>query len=188
MKAPWIRLIIAGLALLLIIAGTHYSLKRLPPSKVNLVFKGWKNSGTNAYACFDLTNMGPRSIYWGLDGALILELETGWVTNRFEHFTYSTLGTPRGSNETVSVKIPIDAKRWLIRVDYSSFQKHNVRLETIRRIVDSGAADHMPNFMGDFIGGLLGLIPMPTEEYHVVLSDVFTNRAYSEADIPLKSR
>lgn len=181
MKAPWIRLIILGLVLILIIAATHYSLKRLPPSKVNLVFKGWKFSGTNAYACFDLVNVGPRSIYWNSSVAAILELESGWVTNPIEHFfTGFSLGTPPGSNQAVYVNIPKDAKNWRVQVDYSSFQRHNVRIEAFKKYVASGAPNHLPSFMDNSFSGLFKLIPMPTEEANEILSDVFTNRAYSE--------
>src|SRR5438105_3076907 len=105
MKTPWIKPIIVGLVLLLIIGGIHYVSKRLPPSKVNLVFQGWRNAGTNIYADFELTNMGPRSIYWGLDRTLIRETELGWVTNRFEQDnTILVLGTPPGSKETFSIR------------------------------------------------------------------------------------
>ncbi len=180
MKTPWIRLIFAGLALIVIIAGMRYSLERLPPSKVNLVFKGLRNSGTNTIANFDLVNAGPRDIYWYENGAIIAELESGWVTNRIKHFTVLSLGTPPGSNEPVYVNIPKDAKRWRVRLDYSSFQRHNVRIESFRKYESSGAPNHIPTFMDESIYDLFKLIPMPTEENHEILSDVFTNRAYSE--------
>jgi hypothetical protein len=188
MKISWIRPILVGILLLMVIAGIYHVVERLPPSKVNLVFKGWRKAGTNSYAIFDLTNAGPRSIYWNLDGSTILETESGWITNRFEHFTYETLGTLPGSNEIVAARIPIEARSWMIRVDYSSFQRHQLRMEAYQHLATSGMAEHVPEFVYRALNWVAEVGPKSQEEYHETFSEIFTNKPPDDFVDSTKSR
>ena len=83
---------------------------------------------------------------------LILELDSGvWVTNSIQSSTFIWVDTPPGSNGLVYVDIPKNAKRWMVQGVSCSYQRHNLRLETMRSIPASGAVNHIPIFMGNFL-------------------------------------